>query len=182
MTNHPQPDGTPATITFVTVGGRTSAVVAELQKMPGAGTGTGTAIKPPSKAKVKVEAKLKTTKSPKAATKAPTKKRRKVGVAGSQRLRETRMLTVSPRARARASCRNPSQSPCRKKKRKRNKSPLCVFLHAPSAPPPSLVRSVRGGKRRRMEFELEVEVGGRWWLCFGAVYNNPHVCALSHVR
>lgn len=29
-----QPDGTPATITFVTVGGRTSAVVAELQKMP----------------------------------------------------------------------------------------------------------------------------------------------------
>lgn len=29
-----EPDGSPATITFVTVGGRTSAVVTELQKMP----------------------------------------------------------------------------------------------------------------------------------------------------
>lgn len=35
-----QPDGSPATITFVTVGGRTSAVVTELQKIPSKKTAT----------------------------------------------------------------------------------------------------------------------------------------------
>jgi hypothetical protein len=44
LTNHIQPSGKPATIEWLKVGGRTSAYVVELQRLPGTGNNPSTEV------------------------------------------------------------------------------------------------------------------------------------------
>jgi hypothetical protein len=111
-----QPDGKPATIKFVTVGGRTSAVVVELQKLPGA-------VSAKVKEEPGVESKAKPNSKAKAKAKGTAKRKRK-----EDEVRCTWSTLTDIRTRATSqNCPSQTSSPPRLQSRARAPSAL---LHA----------------------------------------------------